>query len=412
MLRSLGGIGRALAIAWPALLAWYLAGQCVRWAAIVIAAPLTADNTLGALLIVPIAVLARLISYIGMFLSLRRAMPGYRTIAGGDVEFASMKDAAAEFMNVLLVTIGPFFTLYALLGLLTEDIRTYGNLALRHSGLDGAVFDASGPMVIVVVLVALALRLALRVFGRRLPGWVGIFEIYLEATWILVALTGLTQVLGSVIQWFNDRQIVFWISSAREWLSSLWEPLRLGFLGIDWLVPVAMQVVLLPLAWLLIAGIIYLRALADVESEALPKGVGRRLQRLLDRLPALLQRNRHIVTGGWEDIGAPIALTVRMTLRSRVFDIALYLAAYAVLYVITQWATRGVYLLIGAHDVGWWFDYSSAVSVAFNAIFEPLRIVVIALAFDFLLQRWQTTRAVTEMEPARTAAADRTPTSP
>ncbi len=60
-------------------------GQCVRWAAIVIAAPLTADNTLGALLIVPIAVLARLISYIGMFLALRSAMPGYRMIAGGDV---------------------------------------------------------------------------------------------------------------------------------------------------------------------------------------------------------------------------------------------------------------------------------------------------------------------------------------
>lgn len=409
MLRSLAGIGRALAVAWPALLAWYLAGQCVRWAAIVIAAPLTADNTLGALLIVPIAVLARLISYIGMFLALRRAMPGYRTIAGGDVQFASLKDAATEFMNVLLVTIGPFFTLYALLGLLTEDIRTYGNLAFRHAGIGNTVFDASGPLVIVVVIVALALRLALRVFGRRLPGWVGIFEIYLEATWILVALTGLTQVLGSVIEWFNNRQIVFWIGNAREWLSSLWEPLRLGFLGIDWLVPVALQVILLPLAWLLIAGIIYLRALVDVESDALPKGVGRRLNAFLDRLPALLSRNRHIITGGWEDIGAPIALTGRMILRTRVFDVALYLAAYGLLYVITQWASRGLYLLVGAHDVGWWLDYSSAVNVAFEAVFEPLRIIVIALAFDHLLQRWQASRRVTA--PAGTEGSARSRTS-
>ncbi len=169
MLRSLAGIGRALATAWPALLAWYLAGQCVRWAAIVVAAPLTADNTLGALLIVPIAVLARLVSYIGMFLALRRAMPGYRLIAGGDVGFASLRDAAREFMSVLLVTIGPFFTLYALLGLLTEDIRTYGNLAFRHAGLGEQTFDASGPLVIAVVVIALGLRLGLRVFGRRLP---------------------------------------------------------------------------------------------------------------------------------------------------------------------------------------------------------------------------------------------------
>ncbi len=167
---------------------------------------------------------------------------------------------------MLLVTIGPFFTLYALLGLLTEDIRTYGNLALRHTGLGEQVFDASGPIVLAVVAVALGIRLALRVFGRRLLAWVGIFEVYLEATWILVALTGLTQVFGAVIQWFNDRQIVVWVSTARDWLSSLWEPLRLGFLGIDWLVPVVMQVVLLPLAWLIIAGIIFVRSLASVES--------------------------------------------------------------------------------------------------------------------------------------------------
>ncbi len=180
-----------------------------------------------------------------------------------------------------------------------------------------------------------------------------------------------------------------WISTARDWLSSLWEPLRLGFLGIDWLVPVVMQVVLLPLAWLIIGGIIYVRALANVESEALPSGVGRRLQAVLDRLPAVLRRNRHIFTGGWEDIGAPIALTGRMIVRTRVFDVAIYLAAYAVLYVITQWASRGLYLLIGGHDVGWWLDYSAAVNVAFGAVFEPLRIVVVALAFDFLLRRWQ-----------------------
>jgi hypothetical protein len=406
MLRSFAGLGRALVIAGPALLAWYLAGQCVRWAVIVIAAPLTVDNPLGALLIVPIAVLARLVSYAGMFLSLRRAMPGYRATSGGDVSFTSFRDAATEFMNVLLVTIGPFFTLYALLGLLSEDIRTYGNLAFRFEGLSGEyVLDVgAGPLVVTVVMTALVLRLLLRVFGRRLPGWVGIFEIYLEATWVLVALTALTQVFGAVIRWYNDRQIVVWIASAREWLSSLWEPLRLGFLGIDWLLPVAMQVLLLPLAWLIIGGIIYIRALADVESDALPRTVGRRLQAVLERLPALLRRNRHILTGAWEDIGAPIALTGRMILRTRVFDVAIYLAAYAVLSVLLQWVSRGTYWVVGPHDVGWWLDYSAPVNVVIGAVFEPVRIILVALAFDVLLQRWQATRPLvaTTSEPART----------
>lgn len=415
MLGSLAGIGRAVAVAWPQLLAWYLAGQSVRWAAIVIAAPLTADNTLGALLIVPIAVLARLVSYIGMFLALRRAMPGYRAVSGNDVEFGSAREAATEFLNVLLVSIGPFFTLYALLGLLAEDIRTYGNLAFRHTALGDPTFDASGPLVVVVVVVALGLRLLLRFFGRKLPGWVGIFEVYLEATWILVALTGLTQVFGAFVQWFQDRQLVAWIAGAREWLSSLWEPLRIAFLGVDWALPVALQVVLLPLAWLLIAGIIYVRALADVEADALPAGARTRLQSVLDRLPKLLRRNRRILTGAWEDIGAPILLSLRMMRRTGVLQLAIYLAAYGVLYVLTYWGTRGVLLLVGAHEVGWWLDYSAAVNVVISAVFEPLRIALVALAFDHLLKRWAATRAPVvapdhgrpePVQPAAEAAAE------
>ena len=135
MLRSLGGIGRILAANWPALLAWYLAGQVVRASIIALAAPIGPESPLGALLLVPIAVLARLVSYIGMFLVLRRSLPGYRALAGeGGLRFTSARETIGEFLRVLLVSIGPFFTLYALIGLLADDLSAYATAAFPGTG--------------------------------------------------------------------------------------------------------------------------------------------------------------------------------------------------------------------------------------------------------------------------------------
>src|SRR3954470_6926648 len=125
MLLSIAGIGRVLAATWPALLAWYLGGTLVRTAIITLASPFAPAGSIGPLLLVPVVVLARLVSYIGMFLVLRRAIPGYRALAGADVTFTTWRDTAAEFVRLILVSIGPFFTLYALIGLLAEDLDTY-----------------------------------------------------------------------------------------------------------------------------------------------------------------------------------------------------------------------------------------------------------------------------------------------
>src|SRR6187402_2033552 len=161
MLRSLGGIPRILAATWPALLAWYLAGSLVRASIIALAAPIGPESPLAALLLVPIAVLARLVSYIGMFLALRRALPGYRAASGGDVAFGSFREAASDFFRVLLSAIGPFFTLYALIGLLNEDLHDYAQASFRYSFLSdnpNPLKVGDGPLVLIVVVVAFTAR--------------------------------------------------------------------------------------------------------------------------------------------------------------------------------------------------------------------------------------------------------------
>lgn len=401
MLRSLGGIGRVLATTWPALLAWYLGGTLVRTAIITLAAPFAPDSTIGPLLLVPIVVLARLVSYIGMFLVLRSAIPGYRALAGDDVTFTTWRDTASEFVRLILASIGPFFTLYALIGLLAEDLDTYASYAYRFAFFteNSAVtaVDAS-PLALAVVIIAFAGRMLIKVLGNRLPGWTAIVSIYLDATWLFVALAAVSSLFGDIGQWIGDRQVVHWWSDAREFLVGLWDPIRFVIEGIDWVTPVALQILLLPVAWLIIASIVYLRALGNVveDSIALPETVARRVT----RVPVILRRYAYLVTGTWDEVGRPTILASRIILSSGLANLGIFLSAYALLFAATQWFYRWLYSIVGGHDKAFWLLANDVLSAVISAFTEPFRVALLAVAFGYCLQRWSERHRLSE--PVRT----------
>jgi hypothetical protein len=391
MLRTLASTGRILAQTWPALLAWYLGGTLVRAAVLALAAPIGPQSPLAALLIVPVAVLARLISYVGMFLVLRRAMRTYRSLADGDVSESTFRELASEFSRVLVASVLPFFFLYSLIGLLAADLSDYARSAFRYSlGSENGVIDVGdGPLVVVVIVVAFAARQLLKVFGAKLPRWVAVVEIYLEATWIFVALSGVAAVFGDLTAWIADRQVVHWIDEGREALRSLWTPIRLGIDGIEWATPVAAQLVLLPLAWLLIAGVVYTRSLESARHERIiSRRFEARLRLGLQRLPAIVRNRSRLVTDEWDDIGGPLALSGRLIAWAGIRDLAVFLCAYALLFAAGQWFSRLLYAAIGAHDSLWWYTVNPILDAAIFLVVEPVRVVLLAAAFDWCLARW------------------------
>lgn len=403
MLRSLGGIPRILGSTWAPLLAWYLAGSLVRASIIALAAPIGPESPLAALLLVPIAVLARLVSYIGMFLVLRRALPGYREAAGGDVAFSSLREAVADFIRVLLSAIGPFFTLYAIIGLLSEDLSDYAQASIRYSLFSdnpNPLKVGDGPLVLVVVIVAFTARMLLTVFANRLPGWVAVPQIYLEATWVFVALTGIGALFGAAQNWIADRQVVHWWDSTRDAIVGLWDPIRVALDGLGWFTPVALQVVLLPLAWILIASIIYLRSLSNVVEDALPvpRGLGEQVRSRVERLPRVFREYRHLVTGTWDEVGRPALFSGRIILGAGAVNLLTFVCTYGLLFAAGQWALRGIYTLVGAHDLAYWFIADASISLVVSAVIEPIRVTILATAFDFALKRWRD-RRMSQQEP-------------
>jgi len=392
MLRSLRAIPRILALSWPALFAWYLGGSLVRAAVLAIAAPIGPESALAALLLVPIAALARLISYVGMFLAVRRGMRAYAEVSGGDVSFDSLRDAASEFLDVLLASIIPFFFLYAVLGLLAEDLSDYAQSAFKYSfGSENSVLQVGdGPLVLVVILVAFAARVLLKIFGSRIPRGFGVLEVYFEATWVFVALTGLGAVFGQAIDWIEGRQVVRWFENARDFVLGLGDGVRWLLAQFDWVGPVIAQLILLPLAWLLIAGIIYTRALANVEETiAVPERLATAARTRFARLPKIIQRQAYLLTDEWEDLGSPFTQSGKLIVGAGLRALALFAAAYAVLYAAAQWLLFGAYRLFGPHDLYFWNVIDPVLDVAASVITEPLRVVLLAAAFDYCLRRWQ-----------------------
>ena len=397
MLKSLAGIPCLLAQTWPAMLAWYLAGSLVRASIIALAAPIGPHSALAALLLVPIAVLARLISYIGMFLVLRRVLPGYRAAAEGDVEFRSLRETVTDFVRVLLATIGPFFALYGIIGLLGQDLSDYAQASFRYSFLTdnpNPLQVGDGPLVLIVVVVAFAARWLLTIFAHRLPGWVAVPQVYLEANWVFVALTGIGALFGGAQAWIANRQIMHWGSAARDFVVGLWDPIRLFVDGIGWITPVLVQVVLLPLAWILIASIIYLRSLANIVEDPLPvsKRISERVQSRIEQLPRVVREYRHIVTGARDEVWRPLAFSGRVILAAGAVNLITFVCTYGLLFAAGQWALRGIYTLVGAHEIAYWFIADAFFSLVVSAIVEPIRVAVLASAFDFALKRWRDRR--------------------
>jgi len=402
MVRRFAAIPGILARTWPALLAWYLGGTAVRSGVMALATPLGAENALAALLLVPIAVLARLVSYIGMFFVLRRELVAFRDAAEGNVRATSLRDGVRDFIEVLLVAIIPFFTLYALVGLLQTDFNDYARSAFRFSGVFGGDVTevGDGPLVIAVIAVALAGRLALRHYGARLPRWVAVIEIYLEATWVFVALRGIATVFDDVFTWASSIRVVDWVLDARRALIDLWAPVEAVLTGVDGLVPVLLQLLVLPLVWLLVAGLIYTRSLAGAMEEVLSQRMIARLRAGAARLPSVLARRTHLITDEWDDVGRPLAASARLILRAGFARLAVFAAAYSLLYAASQWADRAGYLLVGPHEYDYWIHVYPTVLAVVTAVVEPVRIVLLAVAFDVCLSLRRTPEVISAAEPA------------
>jgi len=411
-------IGQTLRLAaarWPVLLAWYLAGWLGRYLVIELAATFGATNALVGLLIMPLATLARLASFIGMFLVLRDSMPSFTELKRSgldDVDRTTQSGGrSAQIYDIFLVSILPFFAFYAAWKFLGEDTIAYAASALEkvdyfdpnhNSGNAVLELELNWASITAIVL-AFAGRYLIKRYREKLPKWTPIVAVYLEAVWVYLSVLLVVNYLDEFNGWVSSRAAVDWVATTRADITAAFAPVGWVWGGIEWAVAETGGLVLLPLSWLALAGIVYGRALAAQPVALRPRG------RYVDSARSRYAALPTAVTRRFTDIGSdfvgrwrPLGNALVLIWRAGVLPMGIFVLAYTVLEAATSWGFLAGVQLIGAHDLSsWWGVFDRILGFGIDAIVEPLRICLVAAGYDFCLRKLEERReAADAADPA------------
>ncbi len=385
--------GRLLVAHWPALVAWYLAGTLGRYVGLEVAGYVGGYTAIGGILLIPLAILAKLISVVAMFLVLRDGMVRLGVVA--PVPTGS-RERRAAFRDALVSSVLPFIAVYAALGFLRDDVAAYLDAALKSftsrsfGAPPGVTLDRTGavdsltwePWTIAVVILAFAGRWAWNRYKAKLPRWTALIATYLEGLWVFLTAYFIGEALGQATAWVDSRQAMVWLADAREWVGGWFAPLGWAWDAVGVLLAEAGQVLLVPLAWLTIAGVIYGQAVT-------PQGVqwrGELAERARSRYGTVPQRLRRRLADLGSSAGArfrPIWRAIVLMWRGGPILIGGYVLAYALVVIADRGARFGLTRLIGPQDF-WtvWLPAYLPVVLVVSIVTESVRTVVIASAYD------------------------------
>ncbi len=160
---------------WPQLAAIYLLGVLARRGVVELAAWVGWDDDGWASLIMPLAGLVRLATYVGMFMVLRSALPA----------LAALPRRPLRSVDVFTNVVVPFFAIYLAWQLFKEDWLAFSQRALDYrieetvttalTTGESSDFDPNtvpvSTITWVLIVSALVVRYVLTIAKDRLPGW-------------------------------------------------------------------------------------------------------------------------------------------------------------------------------------------------------------------------------------------------
>lgn len=375
MTQALRTFGRILASHWIALAAWYLAGEVLHQLLVQLAGFVGGHTTLGGLLLLPLAVAARLVSYIAMYLTIRPSLTNTAHPDAGGYQ---------EFLATTLAAILPFSVFYAAWGMLTTDQNEFFNIAssiaLAESNYEyGQLGDRGGivsvgVLPVAVLVIALALRVLHARFSDRLPSWTFIVASYAELLWTFMLFTLVGQWWADVRGWFSERVVTVWMQDIGDWFASNIVPVAMLWEGSLWFFGLLAVVLVVPAGWLAIAGVIY--------------------GTTFDSTPPALKRSRLALKGTtakltrtflrrFEDLWAAVSVIW----RGGPVLIGAFVLFYALWRSATEAGARGILQLIGGHDSSFWSAYLPLILVAVAVVAEPLGVAIVATAYDAVIAR-------------------------
>lgn len=378
----------------------------------------------------PLAVLARLAAFVGMFLVLRTSLRQLSAIAPPP---DSAEERRATFVASLLGGVLPFFAVYMATGNVQEDVDSYAMRALEvqqgfhwQTVLEGGeAYDSTGtvtevlfgPASLIAIGIALVGRWAWGRWQQRLPRWLAVVAVYLEGVWVLLSVLLLGDLLDQLRAWVDARQAMVWVADARGWLSEWVAPLAWLWDGLDWVIGHLGGAIGQPLAWLTIAGVMYGQAVA-AQAPELPErlrgarfaAVRTRVTTVRTRFAALPAWARELLARVWSPITgrlSPIWRAIVLMVRGG----PLLLGLSVLLFAIIEWLSGGLSWLttriVGPQGFGeFWLVWDVVLLLPVAMIVEALRVAMVAGTYDTMIGRLRRQEADRAEEGSTTRATD------
>jgi hypothetical protein len=408
---------------WPQLAALYLLGWLGRRGAIELAAWAGWDNDVWASLIMPFAGLARLGSYVAMFLVLRSAIPA----------LVALPRRSARSVDVFANIIVPFFAIYLAWKLFAEDWLEFETAALNYR-VDEAVANAVAggratelhpdqlpvsTITWLIIVAALVLRYVLSWFKESLPRWIIAVRVYVDALWVFLTVSfAASQGVSFLLDptgWIAERRIIVWFNTTRAELFSHFQPLEALWDAAMAVLRTAFGGATIPLLWLAVAGIIYGVSMPDWRGVA-RRVVGERADTMFDRAAAgrkkLSERSWQVSKTMGENVRewvrgrmgnySTIMDSARLILHGGLLALSLYVLGYLALAWLDMagayyhpevgngYLFRFIAWLFGPNPLAFWHGSADTIALISHLIIEPLRVCLIASTVAYCLEQVQT----------------------
>jgi hypothetical protein len=417
---------------WPQLVAIYLVGWLGRKGAIELAAYVGWDNDVWASLIMPFAGLARLGSYVGMFLVLRPAIPA----------LAALPRRTARSVDVFANIIVPFFAIYLAWKLFAEDWLDFETAALNYRVGDAMMKTVTtgqaselhpdqlpaSTTTWVIIASALVIRYVLSRFKESLPGWMIAVRVYVDALWVFLTVSfAASQGVSFLVNptgWLARRRIVVWFNDTRAELFSHFAPLEHLWDAVMLVLRTVFGGATIPLLWLAVAGIVYGVSMPGWRDTA-RRVVGSRADLVFERAAAGTKR---FGERGWrvpQTLGqrlwawciarlgnyGTIVDSARLVLHGGFLALALYIFGYLGLAWLDMagafyrpelsagYLFRFVAWLFGPHPLDFWNGFTDTIALASHMIIEPLRVCLIASTVAYCLEHVRSQEATAVAAP-------------
>lgn len=365
------------------LVLWFTIGQLLRYG-IYYGAYRFIGNGVVPVVALSLGVLTQLAVTVAMLHSVR---DGLDAIRRGEMDRQLAPWAARDeesIFDAMGRALLPFLIFYIAWGWLSNDARDLTSFAegrdFAESG--GSIFAQKGLGILVALshhmYIAAAATAGFFILKSCTQWWIvprlarigPLLLAVFELNWTLFGIFTVDYYRGNAGDWIADRAIWADIGHLFSWTGGLWEPFKFAVLG--------------ALVWLVIAGVI-LGVDADEEAAV---GTGRFGRRLAAVSGIHKERSvREVLSRELRDKWFPAVHGFRMVRRAGWMAFGVFCVLFAGLDMGREYLRRGIYYLLGPHDVAWWIVRLPTVNFTVDLVHDVLRICLLAAAFNLLVAR-------------------------